>query len=151
MVHVSQGWLLLSYLLHSYTGLPHKRVSISTTRPFPQHISGFVPERGFHSGSDPGEGGNPLTRGAAGGTTSAPAPGCTCYPPVEVTGCRTSTSSHRGPCSFSGSKRHPLYTRPPARRLLSWIRPSTNAKRFPSASHLAPILRHRWRGRPRAP
>ena len=66
-----------------------------------------------------GEGGNPLARGAAGGTT--PTPGCSCYPPVAVVSCRTSTSDHRGPCSPESCKPHPVSTRRPTRRLLSGI------------------------------
>ena len=85
-----------------------------------------------------GEGGNPLARGAAGETT--PSPGCSCYRPAAVTSCRTPTSVHRGPCSPSSCKPHPLSTRAPTRRLLLLEgRQSTHARRFPTASHFAPI------------
>ena len=94
-----------------------------------------------------GEGGNPLARGAAGETT--PSPGCSCYRPAVVTSCRTPTSVHRGPCSPSSCKPHPISTRPPTRRLSSWM---VGQVLTLCAFRRPPTLRPpRRRGEPRAP
>jgi len=140
---VSQGWLLLSYM-YSYTSLSHKG-------PYDAFLASNIQLSYTNQGARliriQGEGGNPLARGAAGETT--PSPGCSCYRPAVVTSCRTPTSVHRGPCSPSSCKPHPISTRPPTRRLSSWM---VGQVLTLCAFRRPPTLRPpRRRGEPRAP
>ena len=66
---VSQGWLLLSYNMYSYTSLSHKG-------PYDAFLASNIQLSYTNQGARliriQGEGGNPLARGAAGETTPAP-------------------------------------------------------------------------------
>ena len=96
-----------------------------------------------------GEGGNPLARRAAGETTPAPRlllfSSCSGH---HAVGSPRVSAGVLAPSQAASPILSPLDH--PLVGSSSWVsRPSTNARRFPKASHLAPNLRRR--GRPRAP